>query len=64
MNPSSLKITLCFYSFAAKTVDELQKPEVRDYLMQKSTSGYGVDERKKPPDSELFNESFRRLNID
>ncbi|XP_064611897.1 alpha-tocopherol transfer protein-like [Liolophura sinensis] len=45
-------------------IQKMQQPEVRDYLLHLSSSKFGVNEDLKPSDDELFNESFRKLNVD
>ncbi|XP_064611509.1 alpha-tocopherol transfer protein-like [Liolophura sinensis] len=45
-------------------IQKMQQPEVRDYLLHLSSPEFGVSQDLKPSDDELFNESFRKLNVD
>ena len=50
------------YVFSEQTVEELQKPEVHDYLARLSSSEWGLDLSKKPTD-EGPGATFRRLSV-
>ncbi|XP_064611107.1 alpha-tocopherol transfer protein-like [Liolophura sinensis] len=45
-------------------IRKLQQPEVRDFLLRLYSPEFGVKLDLKPKDDELFNEAFRKLNVD